>query len=83
MGEAGAEAILPLRRGRDGRLGVAANANASEPGLMADLVQEVRALRAELADLRRQQAGEHRDAMGQGVLLSQRLGARRAAGGRG
>ncbi len=82
MGEAGAEAILPLRRGRDGRLGVAANGNAADPGLVADLLAEMRALRAEVADLRRQQAGEHREAIGQGALFAQRLGGRRAAGGR-
>jgi len=82
MGEAGHEAILPLRRGRDGRLGVAANGNAIDPGLLADLVAEVRALRTEVADLRRQQAGEHREAIGQGALFAQRLGGRRAAGGR-
>ncbi len=82
MGEAGHEAILPLRRGRDGRLGVAANGNAIDPGLLSDLVAEVRALRSEVADLRRQQAGEHREAIGQGALFAQRLGGRRAAGGR-
>lgn len=31
MGEAGAEAILPLRRGADGRLGVAAQSHAGQP----------------------------------------------------
>ena len=31
MGEAGPEAILPLRRGRDGRLGVEMNSGAAQP----------------------------------------------------
>ena len=31
MGEAGAEAIMPLRRGADGRLGVAAGGGAGRP----------------------------------------------------
>lgn len=85
MGEAGPEAILPLRRGRDGRLGVAANANdRGDSAAMADLLAELRALRAEVADLRRQQAGEHRESIGQGALVAHRLSGRRAAaGGRG
>lgn len=85
MGEAGPEAILPLRRGRDGRLGVAANANDRvDTAAMADLLAELRALRAEVADLRRQQAGEHRESIGQGALVAHRLSGRRAAaGGRG
>lgn len=85
MGEAGPEAILPLRRGRDGRLGVAANANdRGDPAAMTDLLAEMRALRAEVADLRRQQAGEHRESIGQGALVAHRLSGRRAAaGGRG
>ena len=31
MGEAGPEAILPLRRGRDGRLGVEMNSTPAQP----------------------------------------------------
>lgn len=46
-GEAGAEAIMPLRRGADGRLGVA-----SDGGNNAALLAEVRAMRSEMAAMR-------------------------------
>jgi tape measure domain-containing protein len=48
FGEAGPEAIMPLRRGSDGRLGVQAS-GAGQAGLLA----EMQALRRDVAELRR------------------------------
>ncbi|MES0868888.1 phage tail tape measure protein [Pseudovibrio sp. SCP19] len=43
MGEAGAEAILPLQRGSDGRLGVAMNAGSNQPSVTINVAtQDVR-----------------------------------------
>ncbi|KZK86391.1 hypothetical protein PsAD46_02778 [Pseudovibrio sp. Ad46] len=43
MGEAGAEAILPLQRGNDGRLGVAMNAGNTQPNVTINVAtQDVR-----------------------------------------
>ncbi len=43
MGEAGAEAILPLQRGADGRLGVAVNAGGTQPSVTINVAtQDVR-----------------------------------------
>jgi phage-related minor tail protein len=55
MGEAGPEAIMPLTRTSSGALGVRASmpySAAAEDGAMSALVEEVQALRAELAGLR-------------------------------
>jgi hypothetical protein len=62
-GEAGAEAVLPLGRGRNGRLGVEARITALPPmptssGDTAALQAEVRALRQLVEQLLRQQAAE-------------------------
>ncbi len=40
MGEAGAEAILPLQRGNDGRLGVALNAGNAQPGVTINVATQ-------------------------------------------
>jgi len=47
FGEAGPEAIMPLRRGADGRLGVEVNSNGSQA-----VVAELRAVRNEIVNLR-------------------------------
>ena len=47
FGEAGPEAIMPLRRGADGRLGVEVNGNGSQA-----VVAELRAVRNEIVNLR-------------------------------
>ena len=47
FGEAGPEAIMPLRRGADGRLGVEVNGNGSQA-----VVAELRAVRNEIINLR-------------------------------
>jgi len=47
FGEAGPEAIMPLRRGPDGRLGVEVNGNGSQA-----VVAELRAVRNEIVNLR-------------------------------
>lgn len=54
MGEAGDEAVMPLRRGPDGRLGVSMHGSGD-----ANVAEEVRLLRAEVNMLRRDnQAGQ-------------------------
>jgi phage-related minor tail protein len=65
MGEAGPEAIMPLRRGSDGRLGVA-----SEGGNAA-LLAEIRGLRAEVAAMRTDSASTAKHSERTAKLLTQ------------
>lgn len=66
MGEAGPEAVMPLQRGSDGRLGVVANGGGSE------VVSELRALREEVTQLRADNRAE-RGAMVGSMLRSERI----------
>lgn len=61
FGEAGPEAIMPLRRGADGRLGVEVNGNGSQA-----VVAELRAVRNEIINLRETVDENDRD---QGAVL--------------
>lgn len=56
MGEAGEEAIMPLRRMADGSLGVAYSGQSDN----SELVAELRALRAEVAELKQHAAANVR-----------------------
>ena len=62
MGESGPEAIMPLRRMSDGSLGVAYSGGSDN----SELVAELRALRAEVAELKQHSAANVRVAQAVG-----------------
>jgi hypothetical protein len=67
FGEAGPEAVMPLARGSDGRLGVRASSDNS--GNSAALLAEMQAMRAELAGFRSDQSKVPMDTREQKDLL--------------
>jgi hypothetical protein len=69
MGEAGPEAIMPLTRMADGSLGVAYSGQQSN----AELVAEIRALRAEVAEMKQHTAAGVRVAQAVGKAQIQNL----------